>query len=509
MSSRRTHIGAVVALLMVAVLAGCTRVTDLSLPGDASTQPRAGDPADDGRPNIILITTDDQRASDLASMPRTRKLLAEEGVEFTDSLSPHPLCCPARAMWITGQYAQNNGVRANDGAHGGYHSLIDPQNTLPAWLEAGGYRTGFVGKFMNGYQWRRDGVPAGWDSWYPLVEAVYQGYRYGYLKDGEVVRDDGSLHVNDMVTTHTLDVISEGQSHEAPYFVWASYTAPHNSCRVVDEIRCRFPPEPAKRHLGMFSGEPNIAEQSAAFDQADVRDSPTIVRIHPPLGAPDRERLTEMHQRRLESLQSVDEGVAHIVEALGAQGELDSTYLVFASDNGYLLGEHRFDGKDLGYEEALRVPLLLRGPDIPPGQTIGATVTTADLAGTLAGIAGVQPGRNIDGNDLRDQIRNPKDNQQVTQLIQGGPTPFGTREWSYRGVRTDRFTYIRWTKTGLEELYDRDPAVDPWQVTNLARDPEYAALRTELARRTDALSSCSGTDECTQDFGPLPALADG
>lgn len=508
MTRRQVRAG-VLGLLMAVVLAGCTRVTDLSLPGDTQTQTQADTEAGADRPNIVLITTDDQRQSDLDYMPRTRELLADEGVEFTDSLSPHPLCCPARAMWVTGQYAQNNGVRANEGAHGGYHSLVNPENTLPAWLKSAGYRTAFVGKFMNGYQWRQDGVPAGWDGWYPLVEAVYQGYRYGYLDDGEVVRDDGSLHVNDMVTTHTLDMIAEGQSDEAPYFIWASYTAPHNSCRVVDEIRCRFPPEPAKRHKGMFADEANIAEHSSAFDQKDVSGSPTIIRIHPPLGEPDRARLTEMYQRRLESLQSVDEGIARIVQALDAQGELDSTYLVFASDNGYLLGEHRFDGKDLSYEEALRVPLLVRGPDIPQGETIGATVTTVDLAGSLASMAGARPGRTVDGNDLREQIRDPRDNQTVTQLIQGGPSPFGTREWSYRGVRTERFTYIRWTKTGLEELYDRDPDVDPWQVTNVADDAGYAAVRAELARRTDALARCVGTRECTQDFGPVPTVASG
>ena len=123
----------------------------------------AGSAGSGQRPNVVFVLTDDMRDDDLDHMPITRRLLADEGMEFTDAISPHPLCCPARAQLATGQYAQNNGVQHNRGVHGGFEAL-DPTQEASSWFRDSGYATGFVGKFLNGYG-PRDPRPAGWTRW--------------------------------------------------------------------------------------------------------------------------------------------------------------------------------------------------------------------------------------------------------------------------------------------------------------------------------------------------------
>src|SRR5687767_3076502 len=117
---------------------------------DARQDPTGAPQTEDDRPNIVFVLTDDMRDDDLDHMPITRRLLAEQGMEFTDAISPHPLCCPARAQLATGQYAQNNGVQHNRGPFGG-HSALDPGREASAWFRDAGYQTGFVGKYLNGY----------------------------------------------------------------------------------------------------------------------------------------------------------------------------------------------------------------------------------------------------------------------------------------------------------------------------------------------------------------------
>jgi len=140
----------------------------------------------------VLITTDDQTLADLRFMPITQRLLRDQGVTFT-GLSPHPLCCPARAQILTGQYAHNNGVYSNDGVRGGYQALRR-QSTVATWLNAAGYQTAFIGKFLNGYARADigDSTP-GWDVWHPGVRI----YDYNHF----TVNHNGRLQTHDTYQT--------------------------------------------------------------------------------------------------------------------------------------------------------------------------------------------------------------------------------------------------------------------------------------------------------------------
>ena len=147
------------AALLVVLVATLATVTATSGAGDARTPgavrmvqgtqtPTTGADAPT-RPNLVFVLTDDMRDDDLDHMPITRRLLADQGMEFTDAISPNPLCCPARAQLATGQYAQNNGVQHNRGVHGGFQAL-DPTQEASARFRSSGYPTALVGNLLNG-----------------------------------------------------------------------------------------------------------------------------------------------------------------------------------------------------------------------------------------------------------------------------------------------------------------------------------------------------------------------
>jgi arylsulfatase A-like enzyme len=194
-------------------------------------------------------------------------------------------------------------------------------------------------------------------------------------------------------------------------------------------------------------------------------------------------------------------GVGKIVETLAEQGELANTYIVFTSDNGYLLGEHRLEEKIWAFQESVRVPFLAFGPGLPAGARRKQVVSTIDLAPTIAAMAGVRPGRKVDGVDFRPYAVSNRSLRR-TSLIQAGPRgSLGTKEWTYRGAYTPRYTYLRWNRTRFLELYDRQR--DPYELRNMAKDPRYRAVVAELRRRTASLVKCAGPG-CSRDFGPMP-----
>ena len=289
----------------------------------------------DPRPNIVFITTDDQNVSDLQWMPHTRRLLAGRGFTFTEALSPHPLCCPARAEWVTGQYGQNNGVHHNKGVHGGYQALRSPSNTIARWLATAGYRTAMVGKYMNGYRGTDPKSLVGWNHWNPTTRGTMSYRHTTFLNDGQERLHTG--HVDDVVTSYAADYIKEFAAKDAPFFVWASNLAPHNQSIQGHDTN----PVPADRHRGMFQGTRNTAEVKPSFG-VPIVDAPA-----PGVSAKSFDNLGAKFVARIESLQAVDEGVRRIVRTLDRTGELDNTYIIFSSDNGYLLGEHGLTAKEL------------------------------------------------------------------------------------------------------------------------------------------------------------------
>lgn len=455
------------------------------------------------RPNILLITTDDERLADQAYMPRTNRLIAQHGVTF-QGISPNPLCCPARAELMTGQYSQNNGVRTNHGHFGGY-KRYSPPNSLPVWLSSAGYRTGFLGKYLNGYD-NHDTHQAepGWDFWEPTVARVYQYFDFTVRHRGELRRVPHRYQI-DYFTDRAVDVLGRFDQGAAPYFVWMSYLAPHQTCPTEGaEPFCRKPPKAARRYRHAFRHVELDSLSKPSFNEADMSDKPKMVRGHPLFDAKKIAGVEHLNTMRLRALKSVDDGVAAMIGQLRKDGALKNTIVIFTSDNGFSMGEHRYVNKILGYEEPLQVPFMMRGPSLPSGVTRKAVATSIDVAPTILSVAGATATVPIDGRNLAPLVGGKPGWDTI--LIQDGPlrsSAPGTG-WLYRGVRTDRYTYLAYEQSGQTVLYDRRH--DPYELRSVADKGRYSAVVRALVGRLRELSDCAG-ETCRRHFRALPRPA--
>lgn len=484
---------AALAAGLVGLVLSASALTVVALHGPAAPRSLAAEPPAANGPNIVLITTDDQRTDDLRWMPRTRRKIGRQGVEFPNSIAPNPLCCPARAIWISGRYSHNNGITTN---HGQYENL-DHSRTLPVWLRDHGYRTAFIGKYLNGYTSKVHGMVPGWDIFDPQIEPnMYHYYKYSMYNSGSPVTP--GEYLPDYVTERGSDYLHELADGSAPFFLWVSHFAPHGYCEPNAGVQCNHPrPQVALRHRDRFRDARSPSTRSPAFNEDDVSDKHRSVRDQQKFS---HKYVNRVHRARIRSLQAVDEGVRDLIDTLRETGRLSDTVIVFSSDNGYLMGEHRLLRKTYAYASSLRVPLLIRGPGIPEGVVRNQLVTGLDLAPTILELAGIEVD-GLDGTSLVPTFDDESALEPRTVLLQTGIR--GQDDWFYRGVTTGRYTYLRYEDNGFVELYDHHR--DPYELENVAREWRYAAVRRELAARTRKLAGCSG-DSCRTEFGPMPKV---
>ncbi|MFL6135588.1 MAG: sulfatase [Nocardioidaceae bacterium] len=492
-----------------------------------------------GRPNVVVIMTDDARNDDLRFMPNVRHFLGDQGVRFTNAFSPQPLCCPARASFLTGEYSHNHHVWSQAPPYG--FQALDDRSTLPVWLHDAGYDTVFLGKYLNGYGAQRlhDGspslryVPPGWTDWRGSVDG---GLTAGSALDGGTYRYfDTTLNVNGTLEPHqdtyqttlfgqiSREVIRERARSPRPFFYWASFVAPHHGTPKESDD-----PKPVLRSDGTEQIFRNPARPNRVwgrFDKAiphppgyhgedDVTDKPFFIRDLPPLTRQEQAGVLEDARQRAEALWLVDRQVGRLFRTLRETGELANTYVVFTSDNGYFLGEHRMrQGKILPYEPSLRVPLLIRGPGIPHGQVRSDPFTMIDFAPTVLAAAGVPGPRTIDGVSLFDVARHgdrgwnrgiltetgprgiSSDMQESDNFLvkTHGPSPLRFSQ----GVRTGDYLYVEHASRE-RELYDLRS--DPRELTNLVDRPGKRHVVSLLAHELDLLRNCVGP-ACSR---PLP-----
>ena len=430
------------------------------------------------RPNVVVIMSDDQTVESLRVMANVRTLIGSEGATFANSFATYSLCCPSRATYLTGQYAHTHGVMGNQPPEGGYDKLEPTHaNTLPAWLRTAGYHTIHIGKYLNGYT-ADDGVPPGWTEWYGAVDpSTYSFYGYTLNENGRLVTYGSAPedYQADVYTRKAVDAIRR-RAPQGPFLLSVAYLAPHSGQPREPGDPVGMPtPVPAPRHQQAFDSEPLPAPPS--LNELDISDKPSFIRSKPLLVPGELAAIQENYRQRLESLLAIDEGVAAIVGALRASGELSNTVVIFTADNGFLHGEHRVpNGKVLLYEPSIRVPLLVRGPGVPRGQVFTQLVGNIDVAPTIVDVAHAKAGRKFDGRSLYDLFEKPSTSWRDTIVVENQRS---------RGVRTGRYLYAEHS-TGERELYD--VASDPHELANLAGNPAYASVQADLARRLVALA---------------------
>lgn len=452
----------------------------------------------DPRPNIIVITTDDQRADETFVLTRLRERIAARGTSFAHAYANFPLCCPARATFQTGQYAHNHGVAGNlspTSPVGGFPAF-NVNNTVATWLDAAGYRTAFVGKYLNKYGVPRLTLPPGWDDW----QSMFAGGNYFDTKiyDNGVKRRFTGPYQTDVLGNLATEVIQRDAPADPPFFLYASFYPPHNGTPAEPDDPRITTPAVAPRWRDFYAGRQFA--KGPAYNEADVSDKPSYVRSKIRITANMEAQLTEASQQRLESLEAFDEAVGNMLDALTAAGELDNTVILFTSDNGYMRGEHRIHaGKTVPYEDSARVPLIASGPGFPAGVIRGQMVGHIDLAATIAFAAGVTPRLPVDGVPLQRVAETATAFGGRSQVLEAGPKTVDG-PWFYRGVRHPRWEYIDYGTEDFVELYDM--VNDPDQLRNLAYVPAFADERADMAALLAQLRDCSGA-ACRVVAGPI------
>lgn len=427
--------------------------------------------ASHGPLDIVLILTDDQRFNTLQYMPRTLSLIGQQGVEFTNAFASTPLCCPSRASILTGLHTHNHNVLTNFAPLGGATVFADT-STIATWLQAAGYRTALIGKYLNDYNKLQPWPyrPPGWSVWQAFRLPEYYQYTM-VLGSQEVVYGSAPQdYSTNMLADSAVSFIANTPSSQRILLVFAPY-APHR------------PAIPAIEDVGTFGHLPPWRPPS--YDEADLSDKPQWVQNLPRVSASYADSTDAFGRKQVESLQAVDRAVERIITVLATAGRLDSTAIIFTSDNGLAWGEHRYFIKNCVYEECIRVPLLIRAPGVSPRRE-SHLVELIDLAPTISHWAGIgDPPARVNGVDLGPLLASaavPWRSKILLEVL--GLSGQSVDEGLFSAVRTDRYLYAELT-TGEKELYDLES--DPFQLENLAADAGMAGLMAQLKALLDPL----------------------
>jgi arylsulfatase A-like enzyme len=402
-------------------------------------------------PNVVFIMLDDISTGYMDAMPVVRTQIGGKGVIMQNGITPTALCCPSRAATLTGDLAHSTGVYMNELPHGGYDAFTEVQDdALPVHLSQAGYRTALFGKFLNGYSNAPAGtVPPGWDEFQAFVNPNY----YNYTLGGTVNVTYGDRPVldysTDVITQRTVSWINEQQAQpeDKPFFVYYSPYAAH------------APLIAAPRHRGDWHDE----SLAGSFNEKNMSDKAPFMQQKPLF--PNKQAFVTQQRKQHEMLMSTDEGVAQIIQAIGAE-ETANTLFIVMGDNGNSLGAHRLDGKNYPYVRATRVPMMLRLDGVIDSSLASRLTTNVDLTATIAEVAGAPwP---MDGRSVLSTWRTGTVLEQVALVS----TLYPSRSRpAYCGYRTPGWMYVKWSgKEGAEMYrYRSDPnelhsliEVDQW-----------------------------------------------
>jgi arylsulfatase A-like enzyme len=447
----------------------------VAIPSPATTTTARARAAATPRPNILVILTDDQRATGtMRVLPAVHRWFGRRGTTFSNAYATTPLCCPSRASIFTGRYAHNHGVQTNK--PGAAAANLDQATTMQRYLHDAGYTTAIYGKYFNAWDLSMD--PPWFDRWGIFSPNGPSGY-FGstWNVDGSSVLTDG--YSTTFIDRQGVNFIDGAEADDArPWFLELATFAPHEP--ATPDAAYRNAPLPA------FRVEPSMEE-------ADRTDKPPYVQARDPV---DPATVEFFRDKELRSLMSVNDLVAHAMAALKADGELGNTFVLFLSDNGSMWGAHGVMGKHMPYSPAIRIPFLARWPGhLAAGAIDPRTVANIDLAPSILAAAGVpqDPGLPMDGRSLFEAGARDRLLTEYWRLRNPPDVP------SWASTVTATYQYVEYYaddgSISFREYYDM--AADPWQLVNLlgdgvpGNDPATAPLHAQLAAdRVCAGSSC-------------------
>ncbi len=483
-------------------------------------------PRDVSRPNILFVFTDDHAphavgayGGPLAAVDPTPNIdrLAREGMLFRNAFVTNSICAPSRAVILTGLHSHLNGVMTNR------ERFDSTQTTFPKLLRAAGYQTAMIGK------WHLKTEPTGFDYWDVLPG---QGHYYNpdFRTPAGVARDTG--YVTDLITERVLSWLENDRDPDRPFMVMYQHKAPHRTW------------EPGPAHLSKFD-DVEIPEPPTLFDDyegrtraaqtqemtiadhmhltydlkvMDPRESSTAEGHWMDRSGADRlKRMTREQQDDwnaayepkneeflaadlsdedlvrwkyqrymkdyLRSVASVDDNLGRVLDYLDETGLDKSTVVVYASDQGFYLGDHGWYDKRWMYEESLRMPLIVRWPDVvDAGSESNALVQNLDFAQTFLDVAGVEAPETMQGVSLLPLLRSDEPaNWRDGIYYHYYEYPGVHSVQRHYGIRTYRYKLIRYYLIDEWELFDLQN--DPDELRSVYDDPAYASVREQLKAR--------------------------
>ena len=462
------------------------------------------------RPNIIFIFADDHTTQALSAYKHPLKLiqtpnmdrLAREGMRFDRCLVPNPICGPSRAVILTGKYSHLNGFFRNGNRFNG------AQQTFPKLLQATGYQTAVIGK------WHLESDPTGFDHWHILPgQGVY--YNPPMIRDGRKVQHTG--YTTDLIADFSIEWL-KNRDKSRPFMLMSQHKAPHREW------------SPALRHLG-WNRDKKFPEPRTLFDdysgrgraehEQDMTLEKTFTALDAKLEVPpnlnpeqrkvwdayyeprnDQFRKAKLEGRSLVrwryqrymhdylgTVLAVDEGVGRLLKFLDDEGLADNTLVIYASDQGFFLGEHGWFDKRWIYEESVSTPLLARWPGVTrPGSRSTAIVSVLDLPETFLEAAGVSVPADMQGRSLLPLLRGSRPAGWRTSFYHHYyefPGPHSVRK--HYGVVTDRYKLFHFYEPEMNYWTLIDRRRDPHELKNVYDNPAYAETRGTLHAELERL----------------------
>jgi arylsulfatase A-like enzyme len=454
------------------------------------------------RPNIVFIFSDDHAYQAISAygskVNKTPNIdrLAKEGMRFDRCLVPNSLCGPSRATVLTGKYSHLNGFYNNTN-----NRFDGTQVTFPKLLQKAGYQTAMIGK------WHLVSNPTGFDYW-EILPGQGQYYNPPMIRDGQRVKHQG--YVTDLITDQTLDWLKK-RDPKKPFLVMCQHKAPHREW------------EPSLKNLSLFDGV-TFPEPSTLFDDYSGRGkaektqdmtvektmNPKDLKLTPPTTlTPEQRKVWEAYyepfneafrkanlqgkelvrwkyQRYLHDylacIASVDESVGRVLDYLKEEGLDQNTVVVYASDQGFYLGEHGWFDKRWIFEESLRTPLLVRWPGVAKaGSVCQEIISNLDFAETFLEAAGVDVPSEMQGRSLVPLLKGETPNDWRKSFYYHYyeyPGPHNVRR--HYGVVTNRYKLVHFYEPDMDywELFDREK--DPHELRSVYGQKEYAVTQKEL-----------------------------
>jgi N-acetylglucosamine-6-sulfatase len=475
--------------LLVAGLAGAHATFASAQPAAATTAP----------PNIVFVLTDDLAWNLVQYLPQVQTLQSQ-GMTFNDYVVTDSLCCPSRSSIFSGRFPHDTGVFTNGGNDGGFdffHSHGEEAHTFATALQAKGYRTAMMGKYLNGYDpANTEGgtlpyVPPGWSEW-DVAGNGYPEFNYDLNQNHTVVHygSQPQDYLTDVLARKGSAFIAKSAAANKPFLLEVATFAPH------------APYTPAPRDANDFPGL--TAPRGPAFNTLPTNAPPWLAG-RTPLTAAEKQNIDTSFRKRAQAVQAVDKLIGTLRTALTRAGVAGNTYLVFSSDNGYHMGEYRLNpGKMTAFDTDIRVPLVVAGPGIGAGRSSTAAVANIDLAPTFQQLGGAPVASTVDGRSLLPLLRGGSGaNWRTANLVEHHgpdtmptdpdlPAPNSGNPPSYEAIRTHTYTYVEYVD-GSKEYYDR--TTDPNELHNIVGTLSAARL-AQLHSALTGLENCHDGATC-------------